>query len=152
MGQGMIRFPDWPRRLSKYLEDQKNVPFGYNQRQGEFACCLFTAGAIQAMTGVDVCPEFRGAYNSEREAYVLLRRVCGVSNMEDLAALKAAEYGMREVDVNFGSRGDVFLYEIEGQPAVLGVGHMRPGEIALKHDIDPLMSASKDHAMRCWRI
>lgn len=56
----MYRKPDWEARLAAYLEPLRLRPFAWGQHD----CCTFTAGAVEAMTGVDPMPEFRGRYSS----------------------------------------------------------------------------------------
>lgn len=56
----MQRLPDWEARLAAYLEPLRARAFAW----GEHDCCTFTAGAVEAMTGVDPMPEFRGRYST----------------------------------------------------------------------------------------
>lgn len=60
-GHEVKRFADWEARLGAYLEANAGVAFAY----GAHDCALFSAGAVEAMTGVDLAAEFRGAYDSE---------------------------------------------------------------------------------------
>jgi hypothetical protein len=64
------RFPDWEDRLSAWLEACAGVPFEY----GRHDCCLFAAGAVQAMTGADFGKPFRGKYKTEAGALKALKR------------------------------------------------------------------------------
>lgn len=64
------RFPDWEARLAAYLEPLRLRPFAWGERD----CCLFCAGAVEAMTGVDPMPEFRGRYKTATGAVRALRR------------------------------------------------------------------------------
>lgn len=56
----MHRYPDWDARLAAYLEPLHARPFAW----GTHDCCIFSAGAVEAMTGVDPMPEFRGRYTT----------------------------------------------------------------------------------------
>jgi hypothetical protein len=56
----MYRKPDWDARLAAYLDPLRARPFAW----GTHDCCIFTAGAVEAMTGVDPMPEFRGRYST----------------------------------------------------------------------------------------
>jgi hypothetical protein len=56
----MYRKPDWDARLAAYLEPLRLRPFAW----GSHDCCTFAAGAVEAMTGVDPMPEFRGRYST----------------------------------------------------------------------------------------
>lgn len=65
----MKRFSDWEERLSLYIDRVFDEPFCW----GEHDCALFAAGAVKAMTGVDMAADFRGRYGSRREAAQALR-------------------------------------------------------------------------------
>ncbi len=56
----MHRYPDWEARLAAHLEPLHARPFAW----GSHDCCTFAAGAVEAMTGVDPMPEFRGRYST----------------------------------------------------------------------------------------
>lgn len=64
------RLPDWEARLAAYLEPLRERPFAW----GTHDCCLFCAGAVEAMSGVDPMPEFRGRYTTAIGAERALRR------------------------------------------------------------------------------
>lgn len=66
----MHRKPDWDARLAAYLEPLRTRPFAW----GEHDCCTFTAGAVEAMTGVDPIPEFRDRYTTAIGSARALRR------------------------------------------------------------------------------
>ncbi|MCG7626059.1 DUF6950 family protein [Epibacterium sp. Ofav1-8] len=54
------RLADWRPRLSAYLNDVARASF----RPGKHDCALFAAGAVQAMTDVDLASAYRGTYRS----------------------------------------------------------------------------------------
>ena len=66
----MYRKPDWDARIAAYLEPLRLRPFEW----GRHDCCTFTAGAVEAMTGVDPMPEFRGRYSTAVGSARALRR------------------------------------------------------------------------------
>ncbi|MBB4620123.1 DUF6950 family protein, partial [Sphingomonas abaci] len=66
----MHRYPDWEARLAAYLEPLRARPFAW----GRHDCSTFAAGAVEAMTGVDPMPEFRGRYSTARGSVRALRR------------------------------------------------------------------------------
>lgn len=51
---------DYRARLYAYVDSVRNTPFAY----GTHDCALFTAGAVQAMTGEDPAAPFRGRYRT----------------------------------------------------------------------------------------
>jgi hypothetical protein len=57
----MHRLPDWETRLAAFLEPLRLRAFAW----GKHDCCIFTAGAVEAMTGVDAMAEFRGRYSTQ---------------------------------------------------------------------------------------
>ncbi len=67
----MRRLPDWDARLAAYLEPLRLREFAW----GHHDCCTFAAGAVEAMTGVDPIPEFRGAYDDAIGAVQALRTI-----------------------------------------------------------------------------
>jgi hypothetical protein len=70
-----------------------------------FDCGMFAAGAIEAMTGVDLAAEFRGQYAGSISAEKAMRRYCG-GGLEELAAKVAREGGLEEIDPRLAQRGD----------------------------------------------
>lgn len=91
-----LRLPDWPERLAAYLrQDHRFSWTGTN-------CGQFAAGAVQAMTGIDVGAEFRGA-RTKREQLAILRRVAG----GDVEAAATMIGGQPLPSVLMAMRGDV---------------------------------------------
>lgn len=100
----MTRYPDWQARLEKYLASARGRKFKY----GEFDCCLFVAGAIQAMTGTDLARDVRGLYGSAKQA----RSFCaigGYSIGEFVVRLLRCR-GLLEVPLGKAFRGDVVVF------------------------------------------
>lgn len=62
-----MKFEDWPRRLSDYLESKRHTPFKW----GENDCILFAAKGYEAMTGVDYYSQYL-PYYTEEEAKLIL--------------------------------------------------------------------------------
>ena len=91
----MKRFTDWPARLAAYLEQHRATPFAW----GENDCAVFAAGAVKAITGVDLLPADR--WQSVREASRAIVRLGGLR-----AALDAR---LPAVPVAYAQRGDVLL-------------------------------------------
>lgn len=67
----MQRFPDWQQRLALWLRANRTRPFA----QGKWDCGLFAAGAVEAMTGVDIVADVRGRYTTTKGAMRVLRRM-----------------------------------------------------------------------------
>lgn len=95
----MYRLPDWETRLAAYLEPLRTLPFSW----GAHDCCLFCAGAVIAMTGVDPMPEFRGRYTTSRGSVRALRRI----GAGTLAATLNSKF--ETVDPSLAHRGDIIM-------------------------------------------
>lgn len=66
----ILRRLDWRPRLTAYLGAVRSVSFGYGE--GQLDCALFAAGAVEAMTGVDLADGWRG-YRSGADGVRRLR-------------------------------------------------------------------------------
>lgn len=64
----LTRLPDWHPRLASYLAQVMRRAF----RPGSHDCVLFAAGAVEALTGVDLAAEFRGTYRTLAEGQEVL--------------------------------------------------------------------------------
>lgn len=101
------RRPDWRGRLQVYLGTVAREPFAY----GRHDCALFAAGAVEAMTGVDLARGFRG-YKTEKGGIKKLR----AKGFADQFAL--LEASLREVHPAFAKVGDVAVVPSEEGPAL----------------------------------
>lgn len=95
----MHRKADWEARLAAYLEPLRTRPFAW----GEHDCCTFVAGAVEAMTGADPIPEFRGRYSSAAGSTKALKRY-GAGTLEATLDTKVAR-----VPASLAQRGDVIM-------------------------------------------
>lgn len=104
-----MRHPDWPRRLSEYIEAARFTPFEW----GTHDCCVFCDDAVMAMTGESRMAALRGAYASARAAAGLIKRAGG------LVAITSRHLGQPA----FGNarRGDVVMFESLGHGPALGI-------------------------------
>lgn len=59
---------DWQSKLASYISEMETVPFSWEKHND---CAKFCAGAVKAMTGVDVMDGMR-SYTSERMAKIIL--------------------------------------------------------------------------------
>lgn len=102
----MTRYPDWPSRLEHFLLEEKDRVFRY----GIFDCALFCAGAIEAMTGVDIALAYRKrGYTTRFEALNLAQDLAGDGTVQAIARKQAQIHGMPEVPVLMAKRGDMLL-------------------------------------------
>lgn len=64
----MTRLPDWQDRLTRFLAGRARSPF----QPGRHDCATFAAGAVEAMTGVDLAAGWRGTYGDLGEGLAAL--------------------------------------------------------------------------------
>lgn len=110
-------------------------------------CGLFVAGAIEAMTGIDVAAELRGHYSNRTQAYDAIRRVCGRRRMDTIADHLAAQFGIAEIQPAFAQRGDA----VQCKTGRLGIVAMHGTEILTPYK-DGLLRLPLSHAERAWHI
>lgn len=73
----VVRYPDWPRRLDAAIEAARGRPFCW----GTHDCMTFSASVVQALTGWDPAPRWRGGYDGVRSALRLMARNGGMAVM-----------------------------------------------------------------------
>lgn len=93
------RRADWQGALEQWFEACRERPFAW----GAHDCCTFAMGAVRAVTGAELLPEWRGRYASRAQAQRLIADGGG------LAALVEARIGER-VRVQLAQPGDVGLF------------------------------------------
>jgi hypothetical protein len=140
------RLDNWQSALSAYLVAAAGTPFGY----GRFDCGLFVAGAIEAMTGVDVVPGIRGDYHNRAEAFAIVKSICGASTMQALADCLTARHGLQEVSVLCAQRGDPVQLHA-GRRSSLGIVAMHGTEILSPYR-GGLLRLPLSHATRAWHV
>ncbi len=142
----LTRTPDWQSSLSAYLISTYTVPFRY----GQLDCGLFVAGAIAAMTGVDVAGELRGRYRNRREAFAAIQAMCGSASMGAIADHLARQFEIVEIRVLMAQRGDAVQLQ-SGRRASLGIVAMHGTEILTPYRAG-ILRLPLTEATRAWRI
>lgn len=92
-----MRFPDWQSRLVSYLSEVSRKPFGY----GTHDCALFAAGAVAAMTGIDLAEGWHGRYTDLLGGMRVLR----AAGYRDHVHLVEANF--EAIPVAFAAMGDI---------------------------------------------
>lgn len=136
----MHRQADWETRLAAYLEPLRLRPFEW----GRHDCCTFSAGAVEAMTGVDPMPEFRGRYTTAIGSARALKRY-GAGTLEATLDTK-----FERVPAALAQRGDVIMTEgllgicLGGIAVVVGSAGERDGLLRIPRGswVEP----------RAWRV
>ena len=97
----MQRLQNWEPALSGYIESKRNEPFEY----GSNDCCLFAAGAVLAMTGIDPMEEFRGEYDSLKGSIKALKDI-GAGDLKSTLDQK-----FQQVEIGLAHRGDLAFFD-----------------------------------------
>ena len=142
----MTRLDNWQTQLNSYLVHRYTTPFKY----GQLDCGLFVAGAIEAMTGVDVAPPLRGKYRNRVEAFAAIKALCGRATMEAAAAHIARRFGITKIPVLFAQRGDAMVVG-GGRRSTLGIIAMHGTEILAPYK-DGILRLPLNIATHAYRI
>lgn len=92
-----MRISTWEEALSDYIAIKRHEPFEY----GINDCCLFAAGAVEAITGQDPMPEFRGNYDSLKTSLKVIKEI-GAGTLEATMDGK-----FPSVEISHAQRGDL---------------------------------------------
>ena len=96
-----MRISTWQDALSDYIAIKRHEPFEY----GVNDCCLFAAGAVEAITGQDPMAEFRGEYNSLKTSLKVIKEI-GAGTLEATMDVK-----FPEVEIGLAQRGDLAFFD-----------------------------------------
>lgn len=133
----MVRLPDWPARLSDFIESRRQRDFLWGERD----CCLFACDAVQVVTGHDPAKRWRGLYASEKGARRLLRDNGGVIGLAIIA------FGAPVSAANAG-RGDVVLIDTpDGEALGVCLGSVSAAQGKAGIVFNPISAAKA-----AWRV
>lgn len=138
-----MRHPDWRARLATYLEGAREQRFRY----GVHDCGLFVGGAIEAMTGHDVCAAVRGAYHGPASA----RRLLGGDTPEALMSAVDALLGKRMAPGE-AVPGDVLAVAVSDSRVALGVCVGAGDLVALARYPRGLIVRDVGPALAAWSV
>jgi hypothetical protein len=96
-----MRISTWEDALSDYISIKRHEPFEY----GVNDCCLFAAGAVQAITAEDPMVEFRGKYDSLKGSLTVIKEI-GAGTLEATMDAK-----FTEVEIGHAQRGDLAFFD-----------------------------------------
>jgi len=108
---GFARLEGWERRLDQVIEAARREPYAL----GEHDCFRMACRVIEALTGVDRWPEFRG-YRTKREA---LARIARHGSSFETAG--DWFFGSERMPVSRTSRGDIVALRTPDGGKHLGV-------------------------------
>lgn len=142
----MQRFPDWAGRLDAFLRANADRKFRY----GSWDCWLFVAGAIEAMTGIDVATGLRGAYKSAADAQQAIERD-GVRSLDAAAGTRLVAAGCQEIEANFAARGDVVAVARGRGRVLLGLVGLAPDRLLVVGSRG-LLQIPRGLAIKAWHV
>jgi hypothetical protein len=96
-----MRINAWEEALVNYITTKRHEPFEY----GVNDCCLFAAGAVEAITTEDPMPEFRGQYDSLKGSLKAIKDI-GAGTLEATMDSK-----FPEVAIGHAQRGDLAFFD-----------------------------------------
>lgn len=129
-----MRISTWEDALSNYILTKRNEPFEY----GVNDCCLFAAGAVEAITGEDPMPEFRGKYDSLKTSLQVIKDI-GAGTLEATMDAK-----FPEVQISHAQRGDLAF--LDGSVGVV------MGGFAYFVSDDGLERIDRSLWDKCWSV
>ncbi|WP_263378698.1 DUF6950 family protein [Granulicella paludicola] len=135
------------RELDQYLRDHAKDEF----RWGVQDCCLFAANSIEAMTGVDIADDFRGKYNTQAQAFALIKSLTGGATVADAAAHCATKHGLTEWSSPLlAQRGDLVVIQ-DGDQLIAGIVHLN-GRHVISIGAGGLKRLSIRNVTRAWKV
>lgn len=132
----MNRLHDWDLHLEAFVQARLRMPFAWGRND----CALFTADAVQAMTGKRLCEELRG-HATARQALRVLAEVGGVRGVAARALDEPIPLLMAKV-------GDVVIIEV-GKREALAICN---GGTAIAPGPAGMVAVPMAHARAAWRV
>jgi hypothetical protein len=136
----MQKKPDWQKLLNEFLAEHKDKDFAW----GEWDCCIFSNAALKAICGEDVIPK-ELKWTDEKSAQKAIKTYGKTLKGALTKACKAA--GMKEINVNYATAGDLICYKEESELAGIHDG------FNIITPTDGGFSAKQPSlALKAWRI
>lgn len=143
---GTKRLEHWETRsFHEFLKGRASAPFVW----GTNDCAMFTADAVQSISGIDIAESFRGKYSDEAGSLQAIHEVCGGSSLADALAWCAAKSGMQELQYPLmAKRGDMVLCDRGDGILIAAVIHLsgRPVSVGPQG----MMNLSVKSIQRAW--
>ena len=146
----MLRYSDWPERLSNFILQRNNTPFEW----GKSDCCLFALDAVQTINGSDPAHFFRGRYSTMRSAFKLLKEFSG-GGVEETVEKIFMEMGRKQIPLDLSNSGDVVLMEVKNvHPEAHGLtaGILFDKTMAIVQGTDGLVYVDNADIKKVWAI
>ena len=146
----MLRYIDWPDRLSSFLKKRHNTPFTW----GKSDCCLFAFDAVQVVNGSDPAHFFRGKYSTMKEAFKLIKKFSG-GGVEETVEKIFMEMACKQIPMASANSGDVVLMDVENvHPEAHGLtaGIVYDRTMAIAQGTNGLVYVDKPDIKAVWAI
>lgn len=135
-----MRLPGWERRLLAVVGQAAHAPYVL----GEHDCFRLICRTVEAITGVDRWPEFRGRYADKRGALVLIQQYGSTFDAAFTWFFGAAPLPAQQAEL-----GDAVKFTGPDGEAHLGVCL---GAYAVVPGPDALVSVPVAACACCWRV
>ena len=135
------RFENWPERLNQYIADCQQKQFSW----GEFDCALFTAGAIKAMTGLDLIRKLDLNYHSVYGANLITKPFGGLLELANTVAKQCA---FSKQKISLAKRGDAVTTQTQ---LGMALGICLGQHAAFPNQLGLIFKPTKNSACS-WRI
>lgn len=113
------RLDDWEQRAARFFASMTDRSHAW----GAHDCAIYCAGAVEAMTGVDLMADFIGGYDDEASAHRLVEAV-GADSIADVVDRFLDPCSVRDARrgdlLQFGDRNGFFM--IRWSPRAVGAG------------------------------
>ena len=134
------RRPDWPSRLTRFLDDRRERTFAW----GSHDCCIAACDWVCEAAGWDPAAAFRNVYDDRAGARRALRAI-GAGTQTDTARSIG---GPPLASVRFAQRGDIALIRSTEGPALgIVIGDRVAAAGPAGWSFVPL-----DDAVMAWRV
>jgi hypothetical protein len=137
------RLPDWPTRLSAFLDSRSCEPFAWGVNDH----LLFAVAAIEAITGEHPAPHLVGAYDSAVGACVLGIDPTPADRFGVLGWPPTV--GLTTIPVALAWRGDVVAVRSDHAHVVLGIV---VGEFVAMPGVTAVVHRARGLALAAWRV
>lgn len=140
----LTRHPSWQNLLRQYVAHTEPLPFA----RGRLDCVMFALDAVKTITGVDLCPDARDAYDTRAGAVKFLRSR-GVDTLQEFAMQGTQKFGLPLIDPELAMPGDLALVKSGDIGHALAIRYVRG---FITKAVGQRGLATVDEAVMCWRV
>ena len=127
------------QKINQYIIDNKGRPFEWS----EFDCCTMACDIVVIQGGDDFAKDVRGTYSNEIGAKRALKTHFGT--------VEEAFSSLTEIDFNFVQRGDLVLFDVDGEKAM--TFRFGEGYYCISRQFGGLgVLADSSKPLKAWRV